>query len=72
MEDLVVKYKTLKKIIGILEDRDTKPDDDVKFEFIIGSCFPTVYQNIKEEMRKQYTQGYIDGSEAQQQSDEVS
>ena len=72
MEELVVKYKTLKKVISILEDRNTKPNDDVKFEFIIGSCFPTIYQNIKEEMRKRYTQGYIDGSEAQQQSDEVS
>ena len=70
MENLTVKYKILKKIMEILEDKNTQPNDNIKFEFIIGSCFPTVYQNIRDEMKKQYTQGYIDGCEAQQ-SDKI-
>ena len=34
---------------------------EVSFEFLVGSCFPHIFENIKEEMRRQYTLGYIDG-----------
>ena len=71
MQDITVKYKTLLKVMDILKTSNTKPDDDVKFEFIIGSCFPDIYKSIQTEMRAQYTQGYIDGSEAQQTTDEI-
>jgi len=34
---------------------------ELTFELVVGSCFPNIMNNIKEEMRKQYTKGYIDG-----------
>ena len=70
MEDIAVKYKIFKKIADMLESKGLEPDDEVKFELIVGSCFPNVYKNIKEELRKQYTLGYIDGLEAQE-SEEI-
>ncbi len=66
MEDITVKYKTFRKIADMLESKNMQPDDDVKFELIIGSCFPNIYKNIKEELRRQYTLGYLDGLEAQE------
>lgn len=51
IEKLGKVYKAAKKI-GMKE---------VSFEYLIGSCFPNAYQNIKEELRKQYTLGYIEG-----------
>ena len=34
---------------------------EVSFEFLVGSCFPNALKNIKEEMRRQYTLGFIEG-----------
>ena len=34
---------------------------EVSFELVIGSLFPDVYKNIKEELRRQYTLGYSEG-----------
>lgn len=34
---------------------------EVSFEFIIASLFPTSWKNIQEEMKRQYTKGYIQG-----------
>ena len=66
MEKITVEYKTLKKITDILNKRGTKPNDEVSFEFVVGSLFPHVLENIKEEMRHQYTQGYMDGMEGKE------
>ena len=66
MEKITVEYKSLKKITDILNKRGTKPNDEVSFEFVVGSLFPHVLENIKEEMRRQYTQGYVDGMEGRE------
>lgn len=58
IEQIKVDFKTLEKIYFILKDRDTK---EVTFEFLVGSCFPNVMNNIKAEMRYQYTLGYHAG-----------
>lgn len=34
---------------------------EITFEFLVGSCFPEIMNNIKEEMRRQYTLGYTAG-----------
>lgn len=51
IEKLGKVYKAAKKI-GIKE---------VTFEYLVGSCFPNIMNNIKEEMRRQYTEGYANG-----------
>ena len=58
IDDLKVDAKKLHKIDKIIKDTNMK---EVSFEFLIGSCFPKALQNIKEEMRRQYTLGYTAG-----------
>ena len=45
------------KIRGVVGTEDT----EISFEFIIASLFPTSWKNIQEEMKRQYTKGYIQG-----------
>jgi len=58
IDDLKVEAKKLHKIDKIVKDNNMK---EVSFEFLVGSCFPNALQNIKEEMRRQYTLGYTEG-----------
>ena len=58
IDDLKVDAKKLHKIDKIIKDTNMK---EVSFEFLVGSCFPKALQNIKEEMRRQYTLGYTEG-----------
>ena len=58
IDDLKVDAKKLHKIDKIVKDTNMK---EVSFEFLVGSCFPKALQNIKEEMRRQYTLGYTKG-----------
>ena len=58
MEHITTKVETLDKVYNAIKKHDMK---EVSFEFLVGSCFPHIFDNIKEEMRRQYTLGYIDG-----------
>ena len=58
IDDLHVSYEKLKKICKKAKELGIK---EISFEFLVGSCFPNALENIKEEMRRQYTLGYIDG-----------
>lgn len=58
MDKLVVKTETLESICKTVKKNKIS---EVSFEFLVGSCFPNVLKNIKEEMRRQYTQGFVDG-----------
>lgn len=58
MEHITVDKKTFDKMTNAINKHDMK---EITFEFIVGSCFPHIMDNIKEEMRRQYTLGYIEG-----------
>lgn len=58
MDKITTKMETLTKVYKILKKNNIK---EVSFEFLVGSCFPNVMDNIKEEMRRQYTMGYMEG-----------
>ena len=58
LSDLVIEYKKFKKVYQAIKDHNIK---EISFEFLVGSCFPNALQNIKEEMRRQYTLGYVAG-----------
>ena len=58
MEHITVDKKTFDKMANAINKHDMK---EITFEFIVGSCFPHIMNNIKEEMRRQYTLGYIEG-----------
>lgn len=61
MDKITVKYNTLVKMVKALDRINPTDDTDVSFEYIVGSCFPDVLQNIKKAMHNQYTQGYVTG-----------
>ena len=58
IDDLIIEREKLQKILKITEEKNI---DKISFEFLVGSCFPNALNNIKEEMRHQYTLGYIEG-----------
>ena len=70
MDNITVKYGKLKKIIKALDATKLTDDSDISFEYVVGSCFPKVYQNIKKEIQIQYTKGYMDGIKEEQQRKE--
>ncbi len=61
MEKITVKYGKLRKMMKMLKKTNPNDDTDVSFEFIVGSCFPNILENIKAEIRNQYTIGYTQG-----------
>jgi len=58
IDDLHISYEKFHKIYKAVKDHKMK---EISFEFLVGSCFPKAMENIKEEMRRQYTLGYIEG-----------
>lgn len=67
-----VTYGKLKRVVKKLKEIGMKDDDEVSFEYVVGSCFPNAYNNIIEEMRRQYTMGYIQGREENSITEEMS
>ncbi len=61
MDSITVTYGKLKKIIQALENMELNDDSEVAFEYIVGSCFPDIFKNIKTELHTQYTKGYMEG-----------
>lgn len=39
----------------------TEEDPDITFEYLIGSCFPTIFQNVQSALSKEHTLGYMEG-----------
>lgn len=48
----------------VLKKMENLPDKtEITFEFLLTALFPSVWYNIQEEMRNQYTKGYLQGKE---------
>ena len=58
INDLKIDIEKFNKVVKAIKKSNMK---EVSFEFLVGSCFPKALDNIKEEMRRQYTLGYIEG-----------
>ena len=55
-----VKLKKIKLLLKQIET-DTQSDEvDIGFEFICASCFPQVYDNIKDKITQAYIEGFQD------------
>ena len=50
MNDITVKYGTLKKIMERLEKTNLNDESEITFEFLVGSCFPDILNNINDFM----------------------
>ena len=70
MDKITVSFKKLKKIVEVLEECDFKPDDEVAFEYIIGSLFPNVADNIKDALLYEHTAGFIEGLNTKMEEEE--
>lgn len=58
MEHITVDREIFDKVVKAIHKNDMKK---ITFEFIVGSCFPDIMNNIKNELRRQYTLGYVEG-----------
>jgi len=61
MNKIITKLGQLRKIVKKLDKFDD--NTDITFEFLLTALFPSVWSNIQEEMRNQYTRGYLQGKE---------
>lgn len=66
INDLHISYEKFHKIHKKVRELNMK---EISFEFLVGSCFPKVLKNIKEEMRRQYTLGYAEGLKEKETSE---
>ena len=57
-DKITVPMERVDKIYQILKDSGV---EEASFEYIVGSCFPQAFKNIKTKIRESYTQGYLDG-----------
>ena len=58
INDLKIDIEKFNKVVKAIRKSNMK---EVSFEFLVGSCFPKALENVKEEMRRQYTLGYVEG-----------
>ena len=58
IDDLKIDIEKFNKVVKAIKKSNMK---EVSFEFLVGSCFPKTLENVKEEMRRQYTLGYVEG-----------
>lgn len=58
-----VKLSDIKRMIFAIEKDIPDQDPELSFEFVLIALFPNCWNNIKAEINRQYTLGYIDGRE---------
>ena len=58
MDKITVPFEDFEHLYKIAKKGKLK---ELRFELVVGSLFPDIMDNIKEEMRRQYTLGYIEG-----------
>ena len=58
IDDLKIDIEKFNKVVKAIRKSNMK---EISFEFLVGSCFPKALENVKEEMRRQYTLGYVEG-----------
>jgi hypothetical protein len=64
-----IPFSKLKKMVESIENHFVESPErldevELTFEYIIGSCFPDVFNNIKEALKEEHTKGYIEGIKA--------
>ena len=58
IDNLKIDIEKFNKVVKAIKKSNMK---ELSFEFLVGSCFPQALENIKQEMRRQYTLGYVEG-----------
>ena len=58
MDNMVVSFEEFEQLYNVARKAKLK---ELRFELVVGSLFPDVMNNIKEEMRRQHALGYTEG-----------
>lgn len=58
MDKIVTSREKFDKIKRIIYRQDLQ---EISFDFIVGSLFPDIYDNIKQRLKFAHAQGYMDG-----------
>lgn len=61
MNKIVTRLGQVRKMVNKLKLHSD--DTEITFEFMLTFLFPNVWNSIQEEMRNQYTKGYVQGKE---------
>lgn len=61
MDNIVVSFEEFEQLYNVARKAKLK---ELRFELVVGSLFPDVMNNIKEEMRRQYTLGFAEGQKS--------
>lgn len=68
-----IKLTQLEKLVQKIK-ASYSPDDtdqiEVSFELLVGSLYPTLYQNVMESIKDAYTQGVIDGMKEREENND--
>ena len=60
----IVKLSHLEKVVKNLRRQSGTKDMDITFEYLCSSCFPTIWNNVKDALTEEYRKGYLDGEKA--------
>lgn len=63
-----VNLTKIERLVQSIRRNSKEEDPAVSFEYIVGSLFPTVYWNVKNEIANSYIQGYNDGKNSKEKT----
>lgn len=55
------KLSRVQKVLDSIRAANVIEDPDVTFEYLVGSCFPTIFQNVQSALNEEHTLGYMEG-----------
>lgn len=56
------KLSRVQKVLDSIRAANViEEDPDVTFEYLVGSCFPTIFQNVQSALNEEHTLGYMEG-----------
>ena len=64
---VTVELDKLRRVYKAAKQANVK---EVSFEYVVGSLFPHVIDNIKEELRLQHATGYAEGLKEEREDEE--
>ena len=65
MDNIVVSFEKFEHLYNLAKDGNLK---QLRFELVMSALFPDILDNIKEEMSRQHTLGYIEGQKSIEQN----
>ena len=67
----IVKLSDVKRMVASIEKDVKNENSELSLEFMLVALVPNCWNNIKAEMNRQYTLGYIDGKKEAETIDTI-